>query len=410
MEMVICALIRRFQLLAAVGGRREELTGPVAIAPEPGGVQSIGECSGAAEAFGVRAGMALSEALARCPSLRLVPGDPSRAESRWEQVLRALEGIGAGVESGEPGEACFRADGLRRLYGGETGGVIARARKALPRAVRLGAGPSRFCAFAAAQTARARRPAPVVAPERVCAFLSPLPVSLLRGHLADGGRLLAGERQDRFLATLDRLGITTLGELAELPAAAVADRLGPLGLRARELALGDDTPLRPRAPHVPIIRTLQIPESAGGGQLTHALGLLVARLLAAPELHGKAIRRLRLEAQLSGGGSWRVEVPLRSATASPRLIELALGPKLTELPGPVSGLALRALDTTAAGGLTDPLQSDPDAERKRRLGEAVSQARAACGRDSVLRVVDVEPDSPVPEQRALLTPYPEPSE
>ena len=410
METVICALIRRFQLLCAVGGRQAELTGPVAIAPEPGGVQSIGECSGAAEAFGVRAGIALSEALARCPSLRLVPGDPARAETGWESILRALEEIGAAVEPGAPGEARFKADGLKRLYGGETAGVIARARRALPRAVRLGAGPSRFCAFAAAQSARARRPAPVIPPGRAVVFLAPLPVSLLRGHLGDPGLLpLAGEEavQDRFLATLQRLGVSALGELAELPAAAVADRLGPLGLRARELALGEDTPLRPRRPYMPIIRTLQIPESAGGHQLSHALGLLVARLLTAPELRGKAIRRLRLEAQLESGGSWQADIVLRRATASARLIGLAAEPKLAQVPAPVSGLALRVVEAATAEGFTEPIEPDPDAERRRRLGEAVSQTRAACGRDAVLRVVEIEPDSRIPERRAHLAPYPE---
>lgn len=412
---VVCALIRRFQLLAAVGGRQAELAGPIAIAPDPGGVQSIGECSGAAEAYGVRAGMALSEAFARCPALRLVPGDPARAEERWETVLRSLEGIGAEVEPGAAGagEACFGADGLKRLYGGETGTVIARARKALPASVRLGAGPSRFCAFAAAQTARVRRPAPVIRPERAAAFLAPLPVALLRGHLGDPAGLPGiGEEpeQDRFLATLGRLGIEALGELADLPVAAVADRLGPIGLRARELALGTDTPLRPRRPYAPIVRTLQIPESAGAQQLSHALGLLIARVLAAPELRGQAIRRLRLGAQLAGGGSWQADVVLRSATASAQAIELAAEPKLNEIPGPVSGLALRVMGTASRGGLTASLEADPRSERRRRLGEAVSQTRTACGQDAVLRIVEVEPGSRLPERRTMLTPYPEVSE
>jgi protein ImuB len=409
METVICALIRRFQLLAAVGGRQAELAGPVAIAPEPGGVQSIGECSGAAEAYGVRAGMALSEALARCPSLHLVPGDPARAGDRWEQVLRSLEEIGAEVEPGAPGEARFRADGLKRLYGGETATVIARARRALPGSVRFGAGPSRFCAFAAAQTARARRPAPVIRAERTAAFLAPLPISLLRNHLDDPGRrsLDNGPEQDRFLATLERLGISSLGELAGLPRAAVADRLGQLGMRARELALGADTPLRPRRPHTPIVRTLQIPESAAARQLSHALGLLIARLLAAPELRGRTVRRLRLEAQLTTGGSWQTDVVLRSATASAELIALAAEPRLGEIPGPVSGLALRVMEMAPASGLTTSIEADPGIERRRRLGEAVSQARAACGRDAVLQIIDVEPGSHVPERRTLLSPFPE---
>ena len=51
--MIACALIPRLSLLAAVSGRAELLRRPVALAPEPGGPQVIGEASGPAEAFGV---------------------------------------------------------------------------------------------------------------------------------------------------------------------------------------------------------------------------------------------------------------------------------------------------------------------------------------------------------------------
>ncbi|MDQ2676963.1 MAG: hypothetical protein M3Y34_09155, partial [Actinomycetota bacterium] len=82
--MIACALIPRFELRAALAGRAEMMARPVAIAPDPGGVQVIGDVSGAAEAFGVAAGMRLGEALGRCPSLGLVPADPQRAEEAWE--------------------------------------------------------------------------------------------------------------------------------------------------------------------------------------------------------------------------------------------------------------------------------------------------------------------------------------
>src|SRR6478735_8369530 len=144
--VIACALIPRFTLLAVVGGRRELLLQPMALAPEPGGPQVIGEASGPAEAFGVRAGMRLGEALARCPELTMVPPDPELAEAAWEDALRRLEGIGAAVEPGRPGEAFFEAAGLRGLWGGSLEGVLRRARKAIGPPVRLGAGQTRLCA------------------------------------------------------------------------------------------------------------------------------------------------------------------------------------------------------------------------------------------------------------------------
>ena len=89
--MLSCVLIPRLPLLAGVGERRELLGHPVALAPEPGGPQAVGDASGAAEAFGIRAGMALGEALARCPDLALVPPDSERAE-----IVRQL--VGAPIE------------------------------------------------------------------------------------------------------------------------------------------------------------------------------------------------------------------------------------------------------------------------------------------------------------------------
>src|SRR5215211_150859 len=123
-SVIACALIPRFTLLAVVEGRRELLFRPMALAPEPGGPQVVGEASGSAEAFGVHAGMRLGEALARCPDLTLVGPDPERAEAAWEDVMRRLEGIGAAFEPGRPGEAFFEAAGLRGLWGGSLEGVL----------------------------------------------------------------------------------------------------------------------------------------------------------------------------------------------------------------------------------------------------------------------------------------------
>ena len=156
--MIVCVLLPRFPLAVAAGGREALAAGPVALAPEPGREPLIGEVSAAAEAKGVRPGLRLGEALARCPTLRLVPPDPAGVADAWEEVLMRLESIGAGVEPGAPGVAWFASDGLRRLHGGDLEGVLAATRRALGVPARIGAAPSRFAALAAAKRARARRP------------------------------------------------------------------------------------------------------------------------------------------------------------------------------------------------------------------------------------------------------------
>src|SRR3954470_15035081 len=157
---VVAVLLPRFELAVAAGAREELLGAPAALAPEAGREQFVGEVSSAAEAFGVRPGLRIGEALARCPRPLLVSPDPVGVADAWEGVLRRLESIGAAVESERPGRACFAADGLRRLHGGHLDGTLSAVRRALgERPVRLGAGPSRFVALAAAHRARARRPA-----------------------------------------------------------------------------------------------------------------------------------------------------------------------------------------------------------------------------------------------------------
>src|SRR4051794_41752656 len=124
-RMVVCVLFSRFALVAALRAGRELMGEAVALAPEAGRRQAVGEVSPAAEAFGVVQGMRVGEALARCPELRLVPPDPDGVRSLWRTVLDRLERIGAACESDREGEAFFEADGLRGIHGGFDGGLQA---------------------------------------------------------------------------------------------------------------------------------------------------------------------------------------------------------------------------------------------------------------------------------------------
>src|SRR4051812_43596290 len=130
-SMIVCVLLPRFELAVAAGTREALAAGPLALAPEIGREPLIGETSAAAEAHGVHAGLRLGEALARCPTLRLVTPDPAGVADAWERVVGALEGMGAGVEGDRPGIAWFEERGLRRLHGGSVETVIAATRRAL---------------------------------------------------------------------------------------------------------------------------------------------------------------------------------------------------------------------------------------------------------------------------------------
>jgi hypothetical protein len=100
----------------------------------------------------------------------------------------------------------------------------------------------------------------------------------------------------------------------------------------------------------------------------------------------------------------------RQASASAERLRLVLGPHLDSLPGPVAALGLRALELGPPAGDQGSFAPTERDQRLEKLGEAVRQARAACGRDAVLRVLEVDPTSHVPERRAMLAPYADPSD
>jgi protein ImuB len=414
-DMVVCVLYPRFELLAALGDRRALLSEPAALAPEAGREQVVGEVSAPAEAFGVVRGMRLGEAMSRCPALRLVPPDPEGVRSLWNAVLDRLEGIGAAVESDRAGAAFFDAGGLHGIHGGDLAGVLAAARRALGAGARFGAGPSRFAAHAAALQARPRRrrgrpsgaglaggasaPAGVVLVEEAAVrdFLAPLPVSLLRTRF----------ELQALPEVLERLGIRTLGEVAALPSRAVAERFGHPGLLALDLSQGRDTPLEPRRPPEPVAERLELPEAASGQQLERALELLVARVLVRRERRGRSLRALAVSARFVAGGTWRTAITLRRASADPARIRLALAPKLAELPAPAESLALEVVAFGPPAHDQGRLLDEAAEVRRSRLGEAVRQARQAAGADAALRVLDVDPDSRIPERRSVLAPFPD---
>jgi nucleotidyltransferase/DNA polymerase involved in DNA repair len=394
--MVACVLSPRFELVAALGGRGALLAAPAALAPEAGREQLVGEVSAAAEAYGVARGMRLGEAMSRCPELRLVPPDPQGVRELWGEILDRLEATGAAVESDRPGVAFFAADGLLGLYGGEVRDVLRATRQALGRGVRIGAAPCRFAAHAAALQARPRRSRSIVVGEDEAErFLAPLPVGLLRSR----------PELQALPEVLERLGIRTLGELAALPSRAIAERFGHPGLLALDLASGRDSPLEPRRPPEPVMERLELPEAASGQQLERALELLVARLLARRERRGRSLRAVALSARFVAGGTWRESITFRQPSADSRGINLVLRSRILELPAPADSLAIEVEAFGPPAHAQEPLVEDRGALRRARLGEAVSQVRQAAGADAAMRVLEVDPDSRLPERRAVLSPF-----
>jgi protein ImuB len=391
--MIACIAIPAFALRAVLR-RRPELAGEqVALAPAAGEQPLIGPVNATAEQAGARPGMRLSEALATCPLLQLAEQDPAAVEEEWERILRRLEGVGFAVEPVEAGCAYVETRGVERLAGGlqET---LRRALDAVGPAwePRVGAAAQRFAALAAASVAAPNR-ALIVDDQRTELFLEPLPLDLLP---------LAPERREE----LSSLGVKRLGELARLPGAAVADRLGRDGAEAWRLSRGEsDGKVEPRRPPAELVETLEFPEPVGNAvTLRHALSALVERLLARPERAERAARQVVVSARLVGGGSWRRALTLREPTAEAARLRLVLSTRLEEVPAPAVELRVELGELTESVGTQTELVRPAGSRARERLREGLRQARAAAGLDAVCTVLEVAPWSRIPESRALLVP------
>ncbi len=187
-------------------------------------------CNDAARANGVRRGMRRRDAQARCPELALLPDNPDRDVRAFEPVLAAVEALRPGVAPLRPGLLAIRAPG--RFYGGEEHAAAVIAERLVEigvRDVRIGIADDLFTAEQAARLAETQGWR-VVPDGGSAALLGGLSVEVLD--------------DPELVGLLQRLGITTLGALAELPARDVLTRFGSYGAKVHRLARGVD-PVEP---------------------------------------------------------------------------------------------------------------------------------------------------------------------
>jgi len=191
--------------------------------------------SAEARRAGVRLDVTAAQAAAACPGLTLLPASVADTEAA-QAALADLGFAFAPRIDPEPGRVFFETGDLGQLY--PTEAALAQAIQA--RALRLGLGVRVAIADHKSVARMATRAAEraIVPPGGAAAFLAPLPLGVLDDPL------------DADLAqTFVRFGLRTAGELAALPAAEIALRLGAAGARLHRLARGeDDDPFLPVLP------------------------------------------------------------------------------------------------------------------------------------------------------------------
>jgi len=265
----------------------------------------------AAERAGLRPGMALADARAMLPALRIAPAalredaadlarlaewcgryspwtaagrpdtdphgaDPAVAEDG--DPVRSLEGAGgAGL--------WLDATGCAHLFGGEDAmldDLVVRIR-ALGFTARAAMADTPGAAWAMARFAPGGAPWVTVPPGGAAVALAPLPVAALRLGAATA-------------AGLHGLGIRRIADLAALPRAPLAARFGETVAARLDAALGRRAEtISPEPPRPPLAARLAFPEPLGRAEdIAAALEALLAELCGALETAGKGARRLSL--------------------------------------------------------------------------------------------------------------------
>jgi len=351
----------------------------------------VASCSYEARRFGIRSAMPMAEALRRCPRAVVVRHRMDRYAEASRGFFAILGDYSPEVEGLSLDEAFLDVTASERLLG--DGPTIGRAIKRrvtaeLALVASVGVAPIKLAAKIASDIDKPDG-LRVVTEDQLLAFLHPLPVTRLWG---------VGETTQQVLAAL---GLSTIGDVARYPEAALVARLGATtGPHLAALARGEDP--RPvtaeRAPVTVGHRETFDDDIDDPGEL--AVILLdqadrVAARLRAADLRARAVvliikyddfrqitRRTLLDAPTSDGG-------VLARTAIELLDRVAIEPRKggrVRLCG-VSATDLEPRDAPRQLGFDE-------AERARgeRLGDTIDKLSRRFGKGAIRRAVHLDDD------------------
>ncbi|MEM8741931.1 MAG: DNA polymerase Y family protein [Pseudomonadota bacterium] len=430
-------------------------TGPFATVVELGQARHLSAVTAAAEAVGLRRGMALADARAICPDLATRPAAP-RAETAFLAALARWAGRYSpfvACDGGEDGTGGLMLDitGVAHLFGGEPGlaaqageeltalGVAARLGLAdtpgaawalarfggmAPTAARSGDAIDQEAYATRARAAKRGRPGAAIRPAKPTAG-TPMPgkaaggaVRSARPHSAAPGETLAAlaplpvaalRLSEETVAGLARLGLRQITDLVGLPRGAVARRFGVEALRRLDQALGaEPEPIAPMRPRPGFALRLSLPEPIGlASDIEAGIARLLPPLCARLETAGMGARRVRLELRRVDAEMQVIEAGLARPSRAPDRIAPLLALKIDGIDAGF-GIDMLRLSVPAAeplaltqhkGGLA------ADAEARARLGaggdsfsELMGRLGARVGLDALQRLHPA--DSHIPEKTA----------
>ncbi len=209
-----------FRLQATLRHSHELNDSPVALFETMGIKSQVAEMNTYAASSLVQRGMTPTQALARCPELHLLTGNPGHERSAQEALLQTTETLSPYLESTGVGVVTVELPSEHQFTEPEMLERLVRPLRLLGLETRVGLASTPDLAFLAAKYAD-----PVRIVTDTGLFLQPLSIEALApsGYLA---------------SVLHAWGIRTIGQLLKLPRAQVCERLGPEAIKLWAHATG----------------------------------------------------------------------------------------------------------------------------------------------------------------------------
>jgi DNA polymerase-4 len=210
---------------------RPELRGLPVIIGHRDGRSVVTSATYEARKFGVGAAMPVSRALRLCPQAVVVPPNYAAYAHYSGEVMRLFSDVTPLVEQLSIDEAFLDVSGARRLLGSPaTIGALVRERVQRETGLTCSVGVAATKFVAKMASTRAKPDGMLVVPRAdTLAFLHPLPIRTLWG---------VGPSTEE---SLRRLGLATIGDIAEVPIGALRSAVGNAGAaKLQQLARGLD--------------------------------------------------------------------------------------------------------------------------------------------------------------------------
>ncbi|NIR49369.1 DNA polymerase IV [candidate division KSB1 bacterium] len=267
---------------------------PVIVGADPKdgrGRGVVATASYEARKYGIHSAMPISQAYKRCPHGIYLRGRYKRYSEISQQVIKILQDFTPVIEKISIDEAFLDVTGCMKLFGSPeeiAKNIKQRIRQELHLTASIGIAPNKFLAKIASDLQKPDGLV-IVNPGEEKSFLKDLPISKLWG---------VGKKTEMGLR---KMGISTIGQIAEVPEQDLNKRFGKLGNALWRLANGiDERPVVTHAPQKSISQETTFEEDTDDEELIERTLFRLAddlsRLMRNHHLKGRTLTlKIRLE-------------------------------------------------------------------------------------------------------------------